>query len=111
MFISSCSSAVTAAYLQDDDIKLILEHLRAKLKFSTATLKRLHTAYHDYILQDRISIVDHQLVVFQPVQNNSELLMLIVVPLSLRRDIFSAYHATPATGHMGLYKTLHHIRL
>jgi hypothetical protein len=37
--------------------------------------------------------------------------MLIVVPLSLRRDIFSAYHASPSTGHMGIYKTLHRIRL
>ena len=37
--------------------------------------------------------------------------MLIVVPLLLHRDIFSAYHATPATGHMGIYKTLHRILL
>ena len=37
--------------------------------------------------------------------------MLIVVPLSLRRDIFSAYHATPSAGHVGIYKTLHRINL
>jgi hypothetical protein len=39
------------------------------------------------------------------------LYMLIVVPQSLRRDVFSAYHATPIAGHMGVYKTLHRIRL
>ena len=39
------------------------------------------------------------------------MLMLIVVPLSLRRDIFSAYHATPSAGYMGVYKTLRHVCL
>jgi hypothetical protein len=56
-------------------------------------------------------VVEGKLVVFQPVQNNQEMLMLIVVPLSLRRDIFSACYASPSAGHMGIYKTLHRIRL
>lgn len=32
--------------------------------------------------------------------------MLIIVPQSLRRDMFVALHASPASGHMGFYKTL-----
>ena len=35
----------------------------------------------------------------------------IIVPISLRRIIFSLLHASPAAGHMGEYKTLYRIRL
>jgi hypothetical protein len=34
-----------------------------------------------------------------------------VAPLSLRRHLFSAYHASPVTGHMGEFKTLQRLRL
>ena len=37
--------------------------------------------------------------------------MLIIVLLPRHRDVFSAYHASPSAGHMGIYKTLHRIRL
>ena len=62
-----------------------------------------HSAYRDYVRQDRLSLVRCKLVVFQPAQNNTELLMLLISlsRSSLRRDIFSAYHAW--TGHMGIY--------
>jgi hypothetical protein len=101
----------TAAYNQDPDCTLLLQRLTAGAPFSRADILSLHSAYRDYVRQDRLSLVDRKLVVFQPVQNNTEMIMLIIVPASLRRDIFSAYHATPATGHMGIYKTLHRIRL
>jgi hypothetical protein len=101
----------SSAYQQDPDTQLMLKRLSSSTPFSKADISTLHYAYRDYIRQDRLALHDGKLVVFQPVQNNSEMLMLIVVPLSLRRDIFSAYHASPSTGHMGIYKTLHRIRL
>jgi hypothetical protein len=101
----------TSAYNQDPDTKLLLARLSAPSPFTKADFSALNSAYRDYIRQDRLSLFEGKLVVFQPVQNNKELLMLIIVPLSLRRDIFSAYHASPSTGHMGIYKTLHRIRL
>ena len=100
-----------AAYDQDADTKLMLQRLTKNTPFSTADTNSLHPSYRDYIRRDRLSLVEGKLVVFQPVQNNTEMLMLIIVPISLRRDIFSAYHATPSAGHMGIYKTLHRIRL
>jgi len=101
----------TSAYQQDPDTKLLFDRLSSSCPFSKPDILALHSAYRDYIRQDRLSLLDGKLVVFQPVQNNQELLMLIIVPLSLRRDVFSAYHASPSTGHMGIYKTLHRIRL
>ncbi len=101
----------TSAYSQDPDTALLHKRLSTATPFSKSDITTLHSAYRDYIRQDRLSLLDGKLVVFQPVQNNTEMLMLIVVPLSLRRDIFSAYHASPSTGHMGIYKTLHRIRL
>jgi hypothetical protein len=90
----------------------MLQHLQSKSSFSRTDLSQvLHSAYCDYIRQERIAIVDQRLVVLQPVQNNTEQLMLIAVPQSLCRGVFSAYHATPIAGHMGVYKTLHRIRL
>jgi hypothetical protein len=101
----------TSAYQQDPDNKRLLHSLSSSSKFTKTNLSDLNSAYRDYIRQDRLSLFEGKLVVYQPVQNNQEMLMLIIVPLSLRRDIFSAYHASPPTGHMGIYKTLHRIRL
>jgi hypothetical protein len=52
-----------------------------------------------------------KLVAMQPVSNRSQVLALIVTPLSVRRHLFSAYHASPVTGHMKEFKTLHRLRL
>jgi hypothetical protein len=119
-FVTTSSSAARpvpsplnwlSAYHQDPDTKLLFDRLSSSSPFTKPDLSAVHSAYCDYIRRDRISIVEGKLVVFQPVQNNQEMLMLIVVPLSLRRDIFSAYHASPSAGHMGIYKTLHRVRL
>ena len=100
-----------SAYQQDPDTKLLFDRLSSSSPFSKPDISKLHFAYRDYIRQDRLSLLDGKIVVYQPVQNNKEMLLLIVVPSPLRRDIFSAYHASPSTGHMGVYKTLHRIRL
>ena len=101
----------TDAYNQDPDTKLLLARLSSSTPFSKSDISEVHSACRDYIRQDRVSLFEGKLVVYQPVQNNQEMLMLIIVPLSLRRDIFSAYHVSPSTGHMGICKTLHHVRL
>jgi hypothetical protein len=47
----------------------------------------------------------------QPVSNRSQVLALIIAPDSHRRHLFSAYHASPITGHMKEFKTLHRLCL
>ena len=51
-----------------------------------------------------------KLVLYTPIFKNVKYIGLIIVPLSLRRIIFSHYHAGPSGGHMGEYKTLFRIR-
>jgi hypothetical protein len=101
----------TAAYQADPDTKLILQSLFLKTSGNKNVLASIAPGYKEFLRESRISVVEGKLVVFQAVQNNTEFLMLIVVPSGLRRDVFSAYHASPSTGHMGIYKTLHRIRL
>ena len=63
-------------------------------------------------LQDgRVLLVDHKLVLFKPIFQQTRYVGLIIVPLSLRRKVFSHYHAGPSAGHMGEYKTLFRMRL
>jgi hypothetical protein len=44
------------------------------------------------------------------VDRHSRLLLLIIVPVALRRKMYVAYHAAPTCGHMGRYKTLFCLR-
>ena len=46
-----------------------------------------------------------KLVLYTPIFKNVKYIGLIIVPLSLRRIIFSQYHVGPSGGHMGEYKT------
>ena len=56
-------------------------------------------------------MVEGRLVFFEQVATTANQICRIVVPISLRRTIFSLLHASPAAGHMGEYKTLYRIRL
>ena len=48
-------------------------------------------------------------VYFKPILTNTKYIGLIIVPLGLRRSLFSHYHAGPTGGHMGEYKTLYRL--
>ena len=67
--------------------------------------------YKQALQQGRILIVDQKLVFFKPIFQQTRYIGLIIVPLALRRKIFSHYHAGPSAGHMGEYKTLFRMRL
>jgi len=56
-------------------------------------------------------VVDQNLVLFKPIFQQTWYGGLIIIPLSLRRQVFSHYHAGPSTGHMGEYKRLFWMRL
>jgi hypothetical protein len=79
-----------SACQQDPDTQLLFDRLSSSSPITKPDLSAIKSAHHDHVRRDRIFLVEGELVVFQPVQNNPEMLMLIVVPLSLRRDMFSA---------------------
>ena len=50
-------------------------------------------------------------MLFKPILANHRHDMLIIVPISLRRKIFSHYHTCPSSGHIRELKKLYRIRL
>jgi hypothetical protein len=101
------------AYKEDPETWIILSGLQsnAKHKWSKRYLSAVHAQFRDHLRTESIALVHDRLVLYLKLASEGKQLMLIVVPQSLRRDIFSAYHAAPTAGHMGPYKTLHRIRL
>lgn len=74
------------------------------------TLQDIHSSYHTPLKKGQVQIVDGKLIFFKPIFKNIKYIGLIIVPESLRRKLFSHYHASPIGGHMGEYKTLFRMR-
>jgi hypothetical protein len=95
----------------DSSISAIVEHLRSGHKTcNSATLASIASGYHHFLRQSQMLLHQDRLAILQPVEHDRALLVLVAPP-TLQRLIFSAYHASPTSGHMGYYKTLHRIRL
>ena len=71
----------------------------------------LAVTYRRAIAQHLLCIINDRLVYVEPVTVSSNHLCRIVVPLSLRRVIFDAVHASSDVGHMGEYKNMYRIKL
>jgi hypothetical protein len=101
----------TAAYASDPDTCFIIKLLSTDAPWDQPSLNKVSSAYRRFLRDNRMRMMNGKLVAMQPVSNHSQVLALIVAPLSLRRHLFSAYHARPVTGHMKEFKTLHRLRL
>jgi hypothetical protein len=101
------------AYTDDPETQFIMSRLQndAKHKWSKKELAAVDAQFRDHLRTSSVEIAMGRLVLYLTLASEGQRLMLIVVPKSLRRDIFAAYHAAPTAGHMGPYKTLHRIRL
>jgi hypothetical protein len=101
------------AYTDNQETKLIMSRLQISPErgWSKKDLSSVDAQFRVHLRKGAISMSHGQLVLFIDLASEGKRLMLIVVPKSLRRDIFAAYHAAPTAGHMGPYKTLHQIRL
>ena len=100
-----------AAYAHDSDTNCILTKLRANIhhQWTRLDLASVNSSYRPFLRDHRATIHLHRLVFLHPLDNGQSL-MLIVIPASLRLDVFSAYHASPSAGHLGEYKTLYRLR-
>jgi hypothetical protein len=99
------------AYANDSETEFILRHLALKTKWNQADLNKVSSTYHPYLHDNCMQLLHGKLVALQPVSNQSQVLALIVAPASLCRYLFSTYHASPVTGHMKEFKTLHRLCL
>lgn len=62
--------------------------------------------YRAHLREQRIQLLDNKLVCYITSGGNNRLIMLMIVPKSLRRMIFDSYHASRIGGHLGINKTL-----
>ena len=81
------------------------------IEWTNGELKIAGSGYKLAVQQGRILIIDHKLVFFKPIFQQTRYIGLIIVPTYLFRPMFSHYHAGPSAGHMGEYKTLFRMRL
>jgi hypothetical protein len=101
------------AYADDQETKLLWDMLSTQplpASWTRQQLQQVHCQFRDPLRDGRLCILQQRLVLFQHLDSDGRQLMLIVVPSSLRRVVFAAYHAAPSAGHLKFYKTLHRLR-
>ena len=99
------------AYASDKETSLRLHHLLYKQPFAKNISSSFPAQYRRAVATNSLGMVEGRLVFFEKVVTTANQICSIVVPISLRRIIFSLLYASPAAGHMGEYKTLYRIRL
>ena len=101
-----------SAILSDHDTAIMLEKLFTDPLYiwPESEIQQLSAVYRPFLRDGCISFTRQRLIVTQPISPYQDSLILIIVPTSLRRDIFSAYHGSPTSGHFGTFKTLSRIR-
>ena len=81
------------------------------LELGEEDLAKVNSAYKLPLKDIIIKVINKKIVLFKSIIANQRHIMLIIVPLLLRRKMFSHYHACPNDGHMGEYRILYRIRL
>ena len=101
-----------SAMLSDPDTAIMLNKLSidALYVWPEKEIQQLSAVYRPLLRDGCISFTRQRLIVTQPISPYQDSLVLIIVPTSLRREIFSAYHGSPTSGHFGTFKTLSRIR-
>jgi hypothetical protein len=101
------------AYRLDSDTEKMLAHLESNQDkgWPTKIISSVNEVYRPYLRDNRVALQNGRLVAFQKLSSSNRPLALIIVPETLQKIIFDAYHANPSAGHLGEYKTLHRIRL
>ena len=102
------------AYQEDVETKTLLALVRQQSQSSASLspkeIQQVNMCYREHLKNERIHLIEERLVLFKPVVMGARHISLIIVPNSLRKKLFSHYHAGPSGGHMGEYKTLFRMR-
>lgn len=101
------------AYSLDTTTATILAKLEkpGPHKWTKEMLKPIDSKYHQPLSEDRIQVANKKLILLKPIMHPQKYVGLLIVPESLRRNLFAHYHCGPTGAHMGEYKTLFRIRL
>ena len=82
----------------------ILKNIK-KVKFAADHLESIIPGYKTSLKEGIIKILNGELVLYKLILANHQYVVLIIVPQSLRRSVFSHFHSGPSGGHMGEYKS------
>ena len=104
-------STWTVAYITDSDTNMIINSLVTGVSLTAESIDLLNVAYRHGIINKLFRILETKLVYYKKTLTSTSCILRIVVPSSLRRDLFSSFHASPVDGHMGEYKILHHLKV
>ena len=87
----------TNVYNDDIDTRFISSKLldSQQVAWNDKGLSTINSAYRVPLKDNTIQIVNKKLVPFKPILANHRHVLLIIVPISLRRKLFSHYHAGP----------------
>ena len=88
------------AYASDKKTTLLLHILLHHQPFANNALSSFSTKYRRAVASNLLGMVEGRLVFFEKVATTTNQKFRIVVPISLRRIIFSLLHVSPAAGHM-----------
>ena len=102
-----------AAYHEDEDTRRILSSFKVSNKkdIPDSVIASVPMGYRHHLRNNLIQILGDKLILLQPINMGDKYVTLIVTPDSIRRKLFSHYHAGPSGGHMGEYKTLFRLRM
>jgi hypothetical protein len=71
----------------------------------------VHSIYRSAVRNSKLKWENKRIVLYEPIANSTNTIRLTMVPLELRKHVFTAFHVNPISGHFSLYYTLHRIRL
>ena len=98
-------------YASDKEKSLLLYRFHYQHSFVQNAFSSFPAQYRHAVANNSLGIVESRLVFFEKFSTTDNQICRIVVPISLRRIIFSLLYASPTTEHMGEYKALYRIRL
>jgi hypothetical protein len=104
-------SAWKAAYSNDSWCAAILSLLLNPGKITNESLSEVHSIYRSAVRNSKLKWENKRIVLYEPIANSMNNIRLTIVPLELRKHLFTAFHVNPIGGHFSLYYTLHQIRL
>ena len=73
-------------------------------------IQSVYISYKQHLKKGHIVLLGGKLLLLKPINMDTILISLIIVPASIHRKLFD-HHAGPSDGHMGEYKTLYRLRL
>ena len=79
--------------------------------FPPELISTVHRCFRGHLRANRIKILNEKLVCYILIGGSNRLIMLIMVPPTLRKLIFDAYHTSGIGGHLGINKTVIVLRL